>query len=222
MISVVIPVYNHAGLTHTILLSVYQKLPKDCEIIVVDNNSTDEDVESLLLWWKDVIGTRLKLYRNEHNIGFLRSCNRGVSYAKGDIVLLISNDVKINDKDLAFKVEAALSLNKDIPVLVGAKLYNGSTGWNEFGNRIFPYLEGWFLAFRKEDWDAIGGFDERFVPNDYEDIDLSTEYLSRGGKIIAIDVDLVHLGAQTIKYGSERERTTKENQKKFEAKWLTK
>jgi GT2 family glycosyltransferase len=219
--SVVIPTFNHWELTHSLLLDIYKLFPPKIEIIVVDDCSTDEEVSSGLSWWKSaMLKEQLHVFRNETNSGFLRTANFGVSKASGDIVILISNDVIIKEENILTKVKEALT-DQDAPTLVGARLLSGDTGWNTFNGVTYPYLEGWFLAFKKAEWDKIGGLDERFCPYDFEDIDLSTKCIATGGKLVCLDIDVVHLGAQTTKYSPERELQTKINQEKFRQKWTT-
>lgn len=216
-VSIVIPTYKNYHLTHSLLLNIYKLLPKDCEIILVDDCSKMEEVSAGLIWWRGLFGDRFRVFENEVNCGFLRTANFGVSRASNDVVMLVSNDVSILDKDIVSKVEKALEHPN---MLVGAKLYTNDTGWNTFNGIVFPYLEGWFLAFRKEEWMSFGGFDLRYAPYDFEDVDISTTYRLSGGDLVEIDSNMVHLGAQTIKYSPEREAQTKTNQKKFEDKWI--
>lgn len=219
--SVVIPCFNGWSLTHALLMNIYRYFPPDAEVIVVDDCSTDKEVSTGLSWWKEsLLKGRLTVYVNEANCGFLRTSNFGVSKATNDIVFLISNDVQISSKNVHDKICKELETTEGI--LVGARLLDMDTGWNRFGDRIFPYLEGWLLAFHKSDWLSLGGFDERYRPYDFEDVDISTTFLAKGGKLVGVDVDAVHLGAQTYKYSPEREAQTKRNQKKFEEKWVTK
>ena len=35
-----------------------------------------------------------------------------------------------------------------------------STGWNKFGEKIFPYLEGWLLATTSKGWAELGYFEK--------------------------------------------------------------
>lgn len=207
-------------MTNCLLFNIYKNLPLDTKVIVVDDCSTDEEVSKGLMWWQGgLFSNRMKVYKNENNCGFLRSSNFGVSKADTEYVALISNDVKISDRTVVDKVVMALE-GATVPTLVGNKLLAEDTGWNTFNGVTYPYLDGHFLAFNKLDWVQIGGFDTRYKFADFEDVDLSTEFLSRGGKLVCIDADIIHLGAQTYKYSPEREAQTKKNQKKFEDKWV--
>jgi len=204
-------------MTHSLLLDLYKHTSKDTEIIVVDDCSTDKEVSDGLAWWKGgMLSGRLRVFVNEVNSGFLRTCNFGVSKATGDIVILISNDVKISGD-----IEKSIlgSFDTESPTLVGARLLDMDTGWNTFNGVTYPYLEGWFLAFRKEEWLKFGGFDERYKFTDCEDMDLSTTYLKCGGTLKVLDLPVFHIGAQTYKYSLEREQNTRSNQKIFEIKW---
>jgi len=220
MPSVVIPVYNNWAGCHTLLYDIYRNLPDDTEVILVDDCSPDKQVSDGMAWWKNnsMFEGRIRTFRNDKNYGFLRTANFGISKASSELVMLISTDVRVEDSKLVEK--CVVELASSSPVLVGAKYYETSTGWNDFGGKIFPYLEGWFLAFRKTTWTKFGLFDELYAPADFEDVDASTKYLAEGGKLVCIDAELTHIGAQSYKYSPEREARTTINKIKFEEKWL--
>lgn len=215
--SIVIPTYKHWELCHSLLYDIYNKFPNSTEVIVVDDYSQDAETSGGLSWWKEnALKDRLQVFTNTTNLGFLKSSNLGVSKASGDVVILISTDVTIIDYKVIEKVYARL---EDTPTLVGVRLLDYDTGWNKIGDKIYPYLEGWFLAFRKKDWDKFGGFDETFAPNDFEDVDLATTYLANGGKLAIIDTHITHLGGQSIGFTDARMMLTETNKLKFKNKW---
>jgi GT2 family glycosyltransferase len=218
-ISVVIPAYNNWKHTHPLLFDIYNNFPQDTEIIVADDCSTDEEVMTGLNWWQTgLLKDRLRVIRNEKNVGFLRNSNFAVSKATNEIVVLISNDVKISDKTIANKLEEIFKQSEGF-TLVGNRLLDFDTGWNTIEKVVYPYLEGYFLAFKKSEWLQVGGFDERFTNCDCEDLDLSTTYLAGGGKLVFLDAEMVHLGAQSYRYSPEREANTKANQERWREKW---
>jgi GT2 family glycosyltransferase len=105
--------------------------------------------------------------------------------------------------------------------LIGNYFHANDTGWNKFGNTLFPYMAGYMLASTSDGWKELGYFDERYVPNDVEDIDLSTTALKLGYNLTSLNLSsIIHKGGQTLKYCSEREKITRINQKKFEVKWM--
>lgn len=218
--SFVIPTFNHYDLLHTLLYSLYQKCSPVLEVIVVDDESTDEDYHNGLKWWKENPMLPVRHLRMKHNGGFILSSNAGLKRAKGDIVCLLSSDVRIGS-DIVTSISAMLKVEKKS--LVGGRLIDWDSGWNRFGNTIYPYLEGWLLATSRENWEELDYLDEDLVPNDFEDVSLSTKALSLDYVLVPLDDDrIVHLGGQSIGYGSAREEITKRNQKTFEKKYANK
>lgn len=216
--SFVIPTYNKYELVHQCFYDIVQKCSLVHEVIVMDNGSTQEEIFTGLNWWKGTGLLPLRVIRTEENLGFLRASNLGMKKATGDIVCLLSNDVRLYG-DIVHRIQHILKA--DNMTLVGGRLLDWNTGWNVFGNRMFPYIEGWLLAATKEMWEQVGYFDERYAPNDFEDVDLSTSFIHVGGRLEALPEDITHhMGAQSIGYSPEREKITKINQKKFKEKWV--
>ncbi len=63
------------------------------EIIVVDDASTDSSIDFLNSNYPDVI-----VVENRENIGFGSSINSGLKKARHDLVLLLNNDIKLDNK----------------------------------------------------------------------------------------------------------------------------
>ena len=69
--------------------------------------------------------------------------------------------------------------------------------------------------------ERLNYFDERYVPHDFEDVDLSTTALSLGMELIPLNnPGLQHIGGQSIGYSPAREAITRTNLKKFGDKWI--
>jgi GT2 family glycosyltransferase len=185
---------------------------------VVNDASTDDTVYQGLTWWKQQKMLPLKELRLAENQRFLRASNRGMAKASGDILVLLSNDVRVKD-DICKQIKDII--DNDSKVLIGGRLLNFNTGWNEFNGKIYNYLEGWLLACTKEAWQEFDGFDDIYAPNDYEDVDISIRAVSLGYSLVSLDNPRVeHLGAKSIGYNPEREATTKRNKEKFRMKWV--
>ena len=226
-VHIVIPHWNHWNLTHSRLWEIY-KHEKDTvsSVLVVDDCSTDTMTEDGLKWWADFRvknNFNVECLQLENNVGFLLASNAGLKYIvdkcdPDDIVVLLSNDVQIMTPFIGQMAEILRQPKK----MVGGILYSHDTGWNKFGDKIFPYLEGWLVALTAEGWaKAEWGFDERFNPSDYEDIDLSTYMLSLGYELVPLNnPGLHHIGGQSYGYTEERRKRTETNRKKFEEKWL--
>lgn len=219
--SFVIPTYNHYDLLHQVLFDIYKNCRPVDEVIVVDDCSTDDGYQSGLSWWKMNGMLNIRHVKTKENYGFLKASNVGLKKSTGDVICLLSNDVRLIG-NVSKEVLDALS-EKRGGTLVGGRLLDFDTGWNEFNGRIFSYLEGWLLATTKGAWKELGYLDEQFAPHDFEDVDLSTTALALGYKLIALPSELTHhIGGQSIGFHPEREEITKRNREVFKHKWITK
>ncbi len=147
--------------------------------------------------------------------------NKGAELAKGDILILYSNDVMCSG-DFITTIKDLLTHNSNL--LIGGRIIYWPGGWNEFehkGKRFtIPYCEGWLLACTKEVWDNLGGFDPRYGKYAVEDIDLSTTALSLGYELHGLNSPhLSHIGGATAKYDEHRMNYTIRNKEKFIEKW---
>lgn len=206
--SFVIPAYKNYSLIHQLLWDIYKKCEMPYEVIVTENGE-DESIRKGVEWWNKFLPIK---HLKHENVGFLKNSNIGLKYATGDVVYLVSTDVQIHKN---------LDLPQEIDGLWGGRYLDWDTGWNTFNGKIFPYLEGWLLATSKSIWEKLEYFDERYAPNDMEDLDLSTKALEAGFRLNWwVENYATHLGAQTLGYNPERENITKTNKRKFEEKWV--
>lgn len=212
--SIIIPAYGRWDHLHILLYDLYKNCSLIEEVIIVNDLPSDKDTRNGLAWWKTTNMLPIEVIENTENLGFLKSSNLGMKSAVEDNIILISTDVRVH-KDIVQYVGLSQS-----QYIMGGRLLDFQTGWNNFGNRTFPYLEGWILGISRDGWKEIGYFDERFAPNDYEDIDISTTAISLDYHLSTFpDGYVSHIGAQSISYGDQREKGTKINQIKFAEKW---
>lgn len=220
-VSIVIPCYKHPELANQILMDIYQNCPTVDEVIVVDDFSQDEKTFTAYQFWTRIDSFPLKIFCLPENVGFLKASNYGMKKATGDIIALISSDVRIH-KNLPEILKPFFE--KEPKCLLGGRYYTDTTGWNEFDGKIFPYVEGWALMTTKENWEELGYFDEQFAPHDFEDVDLSTVARDKGYTLAQFNpwmgVVLEHMGAQTIGYTDERRAITEAHRELFRKKWL--
>lgn len=206
--SFVIPAYKRWDLVHQLLFDIYKRCTRPDEVIVMDNCGTDDTFNKGMEWWMETGLLPIEHVINKKDLGFLLNSNKGLKRAKGDVVCLVSTDVRIYQDLVSFPVVAGS--------LYGGRLLDWDTGWN-FGR---DYLEGWCLTTTKEDWQELDYFDEQFAPNDMEDVDLSCKAMKLGMNLLTYpDGYVSHIGSQSIPYGDEREAITKVNKEKFRKKW---
>jgi glycosyltransferase involved in cell wall biosynthesis len=87
-LSVCIASYNGANFIEAQLDSILEQLSADDEIIVVDDCSIDNTVENIKL----LSDSRIKIEVNEQNAGFVKTFEKALSLASGDIIFLSDQD----------------------------------------------------------------------------------------------------------------------------------
>jgi len=96
-ISIILPVHNGEAFLKKTISSIQNQEFKDIEIIIIDDQSTDNS--TILV--EDLIKNepRITFYKNQENKGVLFTKTRGVSLAKGKYVMIIDDDDKYLQKD---------------------------------------------------------------------------------------------------------------------------
>jgi len=221
-ISVIMPFYNRWDLTHARIMEIHKFFPDDCEVILVNDASTDMDCDGGVAFWQQA-NTRqtIRYTKNKENLGFGGSMNKGAKLAKGHILIFLSNDV-IMTNNFVSQVQALIKQDENI--LIGGRIVYWPGGWNEFqykgNNMVVPYAEGWLLACTRKVWDNLGGFDSRYGKYAFEDIDLSTVAILLGYRLVGLNSPhLNHLAGQTAKYDENRLKLTERNKELYIAKW---
>lgn len=184
-LSIIIVNYNGLKYLKDCFDSIYEKL-KDIsfEIIVIDNNSSDESCTFIKQNYPEVI-----LIESKINHGFGKGNNEAVKIAKGEYLLLINNDtILIDDLKPAFDF---LVSDKTIGVL-GINMLDGNQGYlpaagvfpnkqnmfqlkkllevnqdfidNKFLKKSYDvdWICGSFMMLAKDTFEEIKGFDEDY------------------------------------------------------------
>lgn len=217
-IAIIVPVWNKAATTAQFLQQAWPWVKKySAQLIVVDNGSRD-GTPRLLDHQRTRYGDLLYVIRNSANRGFGPANNQGVAATDAELLILMNNDVEIKGNFIRPVVEHLETHSK---VVVCGRLVDWDGYWNSFNGRssVVTYAEGWFLALARHVWDLLGGFDERYVPCDYEDMDLSMTAHSLNIPLEQIKLPLHHkFGTSTRQLGN-REKITQEHRKLFMEKW---
>lgn len=201
-VSIVIPMHNKFPTTYHCLASLL--VAANCvsfEVILVDDGSQDETTQ---------IPTLIKgvgYIRNDEAQGFVLACNRGGELARGEYIVMLNNDTEVTSHwldELLWPFE-----HFDQVGLTGAKLlypdgtlqeaggivWNTGDPWN-YGRQANPfdprynytrqvdYLSGACLMLPRRLWNALGGFNEAFVPAYFEDTDLAFRVRDQGYKTV--------------------------------------
>jgi len=213
-VSVIVPVLNSPQLVMQFWIGLTSFNNHDIELIFVDNGSNGI-TKNVLHQCSILSPVPVIVMTNPTNIGFGPASNQGARMASGDILIFTQPDVVIHGS-----FDSALE-PIDNGVLYGPRLLAYDTGWNKFGSVVVPYLEGWFLVCTRTTWNILGGFDERYVPADFEDIDLA--YLAKQMGMVLTErsfpVRHNHPGSSAWNQFPNRVEVTKANQERFRQKW---
>lgn len=106
--SICIPNFNYAHYIGETIESVLTQSYPHFEIVIVDNASTDSSWEVIQRYAaKDA---RIRIYKNNYNVGFAPNLDKAASKAQNDFVLLLSSDDLLEEHALE-KVAAVIQHN---------------------------------------------------------------------------------------------------------------
>lgn len=215
--------YNSSPFLDGCLRSLFSNRLPPNEVVVVDNASTDDSLNELAGWPQAVVE------QSAANLGFAGGANRGIGRTEAQFLLVLNPDVEV---DVSFG-EQLVQVFSAFPKLgaAGAKLrypdgdllqhaggilhwpllttehrgYRQPDGpeWNESVD--VEFVTGGAMALRRSAYDDVGGFDDRFWPAYYEDVDICLRLHDAGWQIryepqlTATHVESVSLG-QSLEY----------------------
>lgn len=150
MISVIIPVYNVENYLHVCLNSVLKQTYGDFEVICVDDASTDSSLEILEYFTQK--DSRIKILKNDSNMGPGVSRNRGLDVAQGKYVSFLDGDDWLSPNAFEILVEKAEADNFDVlifknivyydePKDFGMELYYDMEYMDKFENKVFNHFD---------------------------------------------------------------------------------
>ena len=200
------------------LLSVFTHCKADFEALVVDN-SGDERIAG---WLHSRAAERLRSIRLEPPLGFAAAVNAGIEAAAGDVVILFDPGVELTGDAISPLVEA---LADPSVVVAGPFGLRGSGTLKEFAESPGPEvdaIEGYCMAFRRADAQALEGFDPKFRYYRIADIEFSFRLRDRGGRAVTVSglpVEKHEHRLWEATEPTERERLSKRNFYRFLDRW---
>ena len=213
LVSVVILNWNGKHFLKNCLSSVLNSDYPNFEIIFVDNASIDGSVEYVLKNFG--FDKRLKVIKNNKNLGYTGGNNVGIKYAKGKYVVLLNNDTKVEPSWLRELVKV-MELNPDVGIaqsklllLNNPRLIDCAGGFiDPFGygyerghlekdkgqydkvDNIF-YSKGASIIIRREILKKVGLFDEDFFMY-FDEADLCWRVWLAGYRVVLCPTSIVY------------------------------
>lgn len=216
-VSVVIPTFNGRDLllkNLPPLLAALGHIDTPSEVIVVDDASSDDSLQVLEKQFPNVI-----VMRNEHNIGFAETINRGIFAASKDIILALNNDVTV-ELDIFAKVLPRFTDRQIFAIT--PNIFDPRDNRNQAIYRLQPGI-CWFVDeclqdipkstaiplffssggssfYDRQKLLELGGFSTFYAPFYVEDVDLSYQAWKRGWKcLLEPAASVLHPANSTIR-----------------------
>lgn len=126
MYSIIIPVYNKANYITKLLDDIIHQSVEDYEVILVDDKSTDESVAVIQQYISDK--PRFKLITNAENHGPSYSRNKGIEAAKGEYILFVDSDDKLESVYLSRLNNVVIKEQPDIVIFSFSEDYLDNEG----------------------------------------------------------------------------------------------
>jgi GT2 family glycosyltransferase len=180
-LSIIIPTLNGMRWLPTLMASLAKQTFGDFEVIVVDDGSRDQTVN-----WLEENYPAARVIVNRSNQGFVLSCNTGADVARGKVIVFLNNDTEPVAEwaaQLTLAVcshpEAAIFASKLLLFDQRDKIHSAGDSmgldgiprnrgvWQEDRGQYDQQASvfggcGGAVAYRRELWSALGGFDESF------------------------------------------------------------
>jgi len=206
-VSIIIVNYNTTIHLRNCLISIEENLNDfSIEVIVIDNNSTDRQIE---IFPSEFPGVKF-LLRNT-NDGFSGGCNYGAEKSKGNSLMFLNPDILLIDNSILL-LKNYLEENKDAGIVSGVMtddnnkvlyFYNNfptflweyyhliGYGYDQKINNLVSVKEiqdnmnfevdwfhGAFMMMRREDFFNSGGFNENYFMY-YEDVEICFKFKNK-------------------------------------------
>ncbi|MFN2509880.1 MAG: glycosyltransferase [Pyrinomonadaceae bacterium] len=240
-VSIIIPAFNKIEYTFQCLRSLLDEINfSETEIIIVNNASTDATSELLAH-----VGDAIRVIDSTEEQKFVDTRNQGAAVARGEHLLFLNNHTIVqagwlaslretveNDSSVGAVGSILLDPGGRIQQAGGIVWKTGEVyhyGWGESpANRKYnfrrevDYCSAASLLLRKSLFEELGGFDRRYAPAFYEDVDLCFGIRSLGHKVIFQPLSrVIHYEGVTTGRGTSVNTKTYQvsNRKKFVEKW---
>lgn len=192
-ISVIVTNWNGLSLLKKNLPQIIKHSQAAEEIIVADDASTDTSLKYLYQLQKKY--PRLKIISHHRNLGFGANSNHAIKQAKGDLVVMLNNDIF---PSLNF-FKPALQHFKDPKVFGVGFAEKGNENYGKIfwqggylqhlpGFSHHTHISGWLSGgssiIRKEHFLKLGGFDPVYSPFYFEDLDIGYRAWKSGFRLL--------------------------------------
>ncbi|MFH1857225.1 MAG: glycosyltransferase family 2 protein [Candidatus Omnitrophota bacterium] len=228
---IIIVVWNQFEVTKNCLESILEKTKAPFEIILVDNAS-EEKTASYLKNFSSRYQDKVRLIRNNSNLGFIKAVNQAMGSATADFVCLLNNDTIVAENWLNELIFVAQN-NPTIGLLnpssntLGQKtevenIDNFAQGLSKYHGQFeeMAQASGFCMLIKKEVIQKIGTLDEVYGMGYFEDTDYSRRAMKNGFRCArAIAGYVYHCEKTSFLKMPGHNSAFKKNQELFYKRW---
>jgi len=210
LISIIIVNLNGRKFLEKCLESITKTSYKNYEIILVDNNSSDNSVEFVKNEYSGI-----RIIKLERNFGYAEPNNIGAKISNGEFLVFLNNDTIVTSdfisemikvmneypqvaicQSLLLKPNGMIDSSGDF-VDINGNAYSLHDKPTEI--REILSAKGASMMIRKNVFWELDGFDKNYFVS-FEDVDLGWRAWIIGHKVVLVPKSIVHhIGGQTIK-----------------------
>lgn len=218
-VNIIIPVFNSPEWTKRCINNVLKNTDYPFRIIIIDDCS-DQYMHNCLKEYENTYED-IELIVNKENIGFVKSCNKGMSISGSQFDVILNTDalvppgwlsrlVKCAESDSNIGIVNPLSngaANISIPIAPGCNYIGQDEGLNNFLPKYPDIVTavGFCLLLRKSMLDEIGLFDEIYGRGYCEETDLCLRAMQSNWRVVACDnLYIYHRGETSFSDRSSR------------------
>ncbi|MEM2117369.1 MAG: glycosyltransferase [Thermoplasmata archaeon] len=229
---IIIPVYKSLNYTVDCIESVLRYTDYPYRLLIIDDGN-EFYVAQKLNQYENKYG-HIKVFRNEENIGYVKSINRGLRESTGKYVILLNSDTFVTPGWLSRMIKCAesdpkiaivnpitnMAANLSVQIPPGLNIFTMDKVISQISKKNYPCIitaVGFCLLIKKNIVDQCGGFDEVYGKGYCEESDFCMRVMENGYRVVAADdVFVYHKGCASFENSQERYLT---NRKIFDCRW---
>lgn len=237
-VDVIIPIYNALDWLKLCVEAIFKNTNYNIlGKVYLINDCSSEDMSQYLVDVKKRYGDFIEVINNKKNLGFVKTCNKGLSMFKNDYALLLNTDC-IVAKNAIEKMAIHMQKNKKIgllcpPATVASNMsYKIPDGMNFMqvnslfekfcAGKVFDActVVGYCLMISKNCVDKVGLLDEAFGKGYGEECDYQFKAMKKGFKAkVCIDTFVYHQCRASFGISEKQMKTRDEHIKLFFDRW---
>ena len=235
-VSCIVPIYNALDDVKVLLESIFDNFNFDLgEVILINDCSSKPETTTFLQEYTQQ-HKQLIYYENEQNLGFVKTCNRGMQLANNDIIVLLNSDtiipkefceriIKCFESDEKIGVASPISASSvtyyiPLPKNCSIEDMNKKLRTNhKCSYPLIPNAEGFCYCIKKEVIEQQGYLDTVWGKGYHEEVDFAYKAITNGWKNVLID-DLYVFHKAEASFGKKnRKQQIQKNNAEFKKRW---